>query len=177
MANQRRSGRSSGAPKRPMFWEGSNVNFSLATNTVSSSVIVSEALLENIPKPTVIRLRGRIAIFLTAVGAADTIVQMTFGIKVVNQAALAIGVTALEVPGTDVGSDWMWWDTITMHKALNTGVEDLQLGANKELSIDNKAMRKIDMNQALVMVVQNVQISGGAGTVAVVGSVRCLFKR
>ncbi len=177
MANRQLSGRRSLATKRPMFWEGATFTFSNATNTVFQTTLIAETVLENVPNPTIIRIRGRMSVFLTAVASADTIVSMSYGIKLVTQAALAIGVTAMELPSTDPGSDWLWWDTIVVHKALNTGPEDQQLGANKEIEIDNKAMRKIGKNRALVMIVQNIQVSGGAGTVASVGQVRCLFKR
>jgi len=160
-----------------MFWEGANLLFSNATNTSAVLAVISEATLENVPNPTVIRIRGRLSAFLTAVASADTILTMTYGIMVVDEAALAIGVTALQLPGTDIGSDWMWWDTIILNKALNTGPEDEQIGANKEIVIDNKAMRKIGLNQALVLVAQNTQNSGGAGTVASVFQARVLVKR
>ncbi len=165
------------APRRAMFWAGSSQSASNATNTSSVGTLVSESTLENVPNPTIIRIRGRLTCFITAIGADDAITTMTYGIMVVSAAALAGASVPAPAPANDVDSPWMWWDTVVLQKALQAGAEDTAIGAHYYMDVDSKSMRKIKQNEVLIFVSQNAAISGGAATVHTAGNFRILIKR
>jgi len=99
------------------------------------------------------------------------------GIMVVDARALAAGIGSLELPGTHIGSDWMWWDTRTLDMANAPGEnEDTALGLRHDIIVDGKAMRKVSLNQALVFISQNVNLNS-SHTVQVSGELRVLLKR
>ena len=138
---------------------------------------MTEALLENVPSPTIVRIRGHVHIVSTAAGADNARSQMTMGIMVVDVKALAAGISALEIPLTNIGSDWMWWDTRTVDIAVATAtLEDTALGLRQDIVIDNKAMRKVGLNQALVFIMENTNLNS-SHTIQVTASLRILLKR
>ena len=96
------------------------------------------------------------------------------GIAVVSDQAVAIGVTAIPTPITDMGSDlWFVHQLMYNRHEFITGA-GFQSRANREYEIDSKAMRKVDIGQNLVVV---VELAGGVsdGFTSVVGG-RMLVK-
>ena len=176
MANQRRSGRFSSGPKRRTTWEGAAFDANIANGVSFVSTVVSEAILENVPNPTVVRIRGRVHIVGTAIGAAFARTQVAMGIYVADSKAITAGITALELPFTGIGSDWMWWDTAILESNTSVSPPSVDnLGSHFDIEIDNKAMRKIQPNQALVFVAENNALNSTL-TVQVSGVVRVLLK-
>jgi len=165
------------SPKRGMFWEGAALAFTNATGTASVLTVVSETTLETIPNPTLIRVRGQGIVYATAIGASGAQAMIGIGLIKVTAKALAAGVASLPTPGTDSGSDWLW------HSDYPIGVRG-SLGADSEsdgshvtrFDIDNKAMRKFEPNEVLVMVVENVALTSTV-TVQVTVGFRILFKK
>ena len=161
--------------KRPTFWEGSNFTFSLASGTVSVITAVTEAIIENSPNPTLIRIHGDIAINVTARTAADDAALISMGMIAQSSAAIAAGVGSMPTPFTDIGSPWLWHRQVVLRSnaAPPNGVDLL---GNRAITVDNKSMRKFDLNQGLVLVVQNT-VQTGTLTVNISGGLRLLFKR
>ena len=91
---------------------------------------------------------------------------------IVDSAALAGGF--LQAPLSDIGSDWIWW-----YAAPLVQNEDASLtgtyGMIQKIDVDSKAMRKVGLNQALVLVAE-VSNCEGALTANVHGSIRVLLK-
>ena len=115
---------------------------------------------------------------LTASVASPGSSLITMGIMVVDALALAAGVGSLQAPGTDIGSDWLWWGTVPIN--LNGGSvaspnTDGQTVMSR-VTIDSKAMRKIGLNQAVVFITENQPLVS-TQTVQVIFDVRCLLKR
>ena len=75
------------------------------------------------------------------------------GMAVVSDQAVAVGVSAIPTPITDMGSD-LWF----VHQILNSKVTIITaVGAFSEgqgYSVDSKAMRKVDIGQDLVVVAE-----------------------
>ena len=162
-------------PKRGTFWEGASAAFSLASGNVSMVNLVTEATLENVPNPTLVRCHGDVFINATARGAAGDVALIAMGMIPQSAAAIAAGVGSMPLPTTDLGSPWFWHRrmSIASNIAPPNGTD---LGGNVRFVVDNKSMRKFELNQGLVIVVQNTVIQGTV-TVEINVSFRFLFKR
>ncbi len=163
------------APRRPTFWEGSSAEFTLATGVRQAFVVVTEATLENTPNPTLIRIHGDVIANISARTAADDSAVLAMGIIPQSAAAIAAGVTAMPQPFDDIGSPWLWHRMISMRSNIAPPNGSDLLG-NLRIVIDNKSMRKFDLNQGLVLVVQNL-VRTGTLTIKGVTTHRFLFKR
>ena len=162
-------------PKRPTFWEGSRGSFSVASGGVSMAVQVTEATLENVPSPTLIRIHGHVILNITARGAANAGGTIAMGMIPQSAAAIAAGVGSMPLPATDDGSPWIWHREIALRSNI-APINGADLLGNLQITVDNKSMRKFDLNQGLVMVVQNSAIVSTL-TVDVIAAFRFLFKR
>jgi len=162
--------------KRRVTWEGTQVD--LAGVAVGGSLFqtaVTEAIFENFPNPTVVRVRGEIMVINDATSSAGAFGHIACGLMLVDAKALAIGITALELPATDVGSDWLWWDCFTFGEQIANEVDNSGLNFNRK-QIDNKAMRVVQPNQALVFVAEIVKCEGTTLVGNVCGEFRVLLK-
>ena len=113
MANRRGFGRPLvRGPKRRTAWNGAFVDLANVDSSGTFQQVITEASLENIPNSTIVRCRGEIMVTVNnAASAALSRGSVTMGLMLVDSKALAIGITALQLPGTDIGSDWLWWAT------------------------------------------------------------------
>ena len=140
------------------------------------AIVVSEAELEDVPNPTLIRQRGQILAYANAGGATlDSVIFL--GMYFANNKAVAAGIASLQLPGTDVGSDWLWTDCIPISD--NSGSIDQirpTTSAARQI-IDGKAMRKVEPNQAMVLVGQVVDFGATALNANVTVGCRFLFKK
>ena len=162
--------------RRPTFWEGENISQSVTTGASVISTVVSEAELENVPTPTIVRMRGDLLVQVTASAATPGRCNAVLGIKLTTAAALAGG--AVETPSTDIGSEWIWWTTVPLILAGGSVAAPNSDGRSivHRVNVDSKAMRKVTLNQVLVLVAQNVVVTS-TQTFDVQGTVRVLLKR
>ena len=161
--------------RRGTFWEGVNVDSAVLNNSQNVIAAVSEATLENVPNPTIVRVRGSLVLKQTS-PTAGARTHLTMGLIVAD--AQAFAVPAVERPLTDIGSDWLWWTNQSYH-ADGTAVTPLDEAGGavwSRIEVDNKSMRKIQPNQVLALVLQNSPAAGTA-TVIVTGVLRFLFKK
>ena len=169
-------------PRRPTFWETTS-STSLQTLTDGGTVavvnaIVTEAELDNVPNPTLVRVRGQI--FAQAGAAMNAVldcVLVSHAIMVVDAKQLAVGITALPLPLTSNSEDFLWFGS--QFVATNTvGSIAASNWSMDRLNVDSKAMRKITLNQVLVMVTEMDTLSGGGGEDIRFGfNLRMLFKK
>jgi len=174
MANNRRGRPQVRSVRRPTFWEGGRIAQSVVSGVAVTSVIVSEATLENSPNPTIVRCRGDLLVQITSGGAGGS-ANFTSGLIVVIADALAAG--AVPSPLQDIGSDWLWWSNRGLRTVNGGGAADDDYEGNTtRIPIDSKAMRKVGLNQALILVsaMQPEVLMIG---VAIVGVIRVLLKR
>ncbi len=103
---------------------------------------------------------------------ADEDQRVAWGACVVSDQASAAGVTAVPTPITDDGSD-LWFAHLYMFSGFEfiSGVGALLRGT--QYSLDSKAMRKVDVGQDLLTVVE--MDASSSGTVIIQAS-RMLLK-
>ncbi len=173
MANRRSFTR---APaRRKTTWEGAVVSTVLTTGVSTASSIVSEAIMEGHPNPTIVRIRGELLIHVGAVGTTPSESITTLGLKLVTASAFAAGIASIETPGTEIGGDWIWWD-VRATRSIITGIADGDEGPVSRIPIDSKAMRKVTVNKLLVLVAQNTALTS-TQTVTIAGAIRVLLKQ
>ena len=176
MPNTRRSFRRSGSA-RATTWEGAAFQFlALIAAAPQFAVVVTEAQLEQFPNPTLVRQRGRVLAYANAGGTIlDSVIS--FGMYYATQAAITAGVASLQLPLTDIGSDWVWHDQVALSDNSGTldGIRPTTAAARFE--IDGKAMRKATPNQSLVIVGQVFDFGAILLNANVTVSLRLLFKK
>ena len=85
-----------------------------------------------------------------------------FGMAVVSDQAVAIGVTAVPTPVSDLGSD-LWFVMEAMYGTVQVGDAtgfDGDFGFHREL--DSKAMRRVDLGQDVIAVMETPSFGSSA---------------
>jgi len=96
------------------------------------------------------------------------------GLCVVSDQAAAIGVTAVPTPETDLESDlWFAHQVLVGENTFATGV-GFDDHAGWGFSIDSKAMRKVNDDEQIIVVVEGATVIGGGMVVSGMG--RLLIK-
>ncbi len=96
--------------------------------------------------------------------AATENADVAIGMCVVSDQAAAIGVTAVPTPFTDLGSD-LWY----MHRILSSHFQFISgtgfgLEDGSQVQIDSRAMRKVNDDQDVILVLENSALSDGSTT-------------
>jgi len=134
-------------------WTGSAVD---GFNTVTAGSLQVGTLLtitDGTVDATVRRLRGLITLAATAAPAADQEFWGAVGIMKVSDRAATIGSTAIDRPFTDAGAEWMWHSYFAFTSTFSTGAAFVPI--EYHIPIDGKAMRSLDDNEQLVIVLEN----------------------
>ena len=159
-------------PRRKTVWlaGGMSETTVAAANTAVLVAQLNAAALALWPF-TIVRTRGYFSIRSDAT-AADESYAIAYGQAVVRDQASAIGVTAIPTPVTDQGSDaWFVWEFLDGRFDFGDASGVAELGHRRVL--DSKAMRKVDLGDDVVTVVESP--SFGTGQV-VVDTFRMLIK-
>jgi len=162
MAIVRRSNRlvRSGSQRRATSWDISMQTSTTINIPAASKVLVvstAGALTKNF---TVVRTRGYLAVASDQIAAGELQVG-GFGIGVVTSRARAAGVASIPGPMTD--STWDGWfvhDTFGQGLEVNSAVGFLADFFQRYV-IDSKAMRKLDIDEDIVFVVENFHATTG----------------
>ena len=91
------------------------------------------------------------------------------GLAVVSDEATAVGVTAVPTPISELGSDL--WFAVMLYMAAGSAVNEGRVGSGFEL--DSRAMRKVEVGQDIVVVLE--QATPSSGQIVVTGG-RMLVK-
>ena len=161
--------------KRPTFWEGAQGDLSLATGTVAFATVISEATLENVPSPTLVRIHGEVIGHVTVIGAAGAAGVLSMGIMPQSARSIAAGVGGMPTPGGNIGSPWIWHRQVCLDVPVDAS-DDAGITQNFRLVVDNKSMRKFELNQGCVIVFQNTALTS-TFTVSITFAFRFLLKR
>ena len=162
------------APKRRMVWCGDSFGRTVTTDAVFSDTIVTEAELENFPNPTLIRIRGEVTVAASASSGAASECMIGLGIIFQSNRSIAAGVGGMPTPVGNIGSKWIWVKQIPIFVRSVIGDVDSPAQVTR-FEIDNKSMRKANVNEGLVFVSQNVAINLTTSVRVTVG-LRFLFK-
>ena len=95
-------------------------------------------------------------------GAATENYDVALGGAVVSDQAVAIGVTAVPTPFTDLGLDlWFLHQILSGHLEVTTDIGRI---ANNNLwrQVESKAMRKVEDGQDLIFTLENSSLSDGS---------------
>ncbi len=177
MANIRTARRSGlvlrgGRMRRETLW-GDIAPGTVAMAAASTAVItnVTGALFLGLRPFTVVRVRAQIQVRSDQQGAIE-FWQAAWGICVVSDQAVAIGVTAIPTPFTDLGSDlWFAHEMATGLQGISSGTSTGELG--RMVNVDSKAMRKVEEGSQLVFVAET---SAGSNGVSLTSAGRVLIK-
>ena len=150
------------AQKRKSTWLFVGLSQSILPSVGSAAVVASLNAAALALRPfTVVRSRLYAHIDSDQQAAGENYTGAV-GIAVVSDQALAIGITAVPTPVTDAGSD-LWFLHQWMIGALTfSSAVGLDANAGVGMNIDSKAMRKVDVGQDLIVVVERGDILGGA---------------
>ena len=116
---------------------------------------------------TVIRLRGEMLVYLDTASALDEGFHGAVGVGIFTDAAVAVGVTAVNLPITDEGWDgWLWHNYFSLFSAgaisaagvsVSGGQSDA-LKAAIRIEVDSKAMRKIPVGMTMAVVLERLEV-------------------
>jgi len=100
---------------------------------------------------TVIRIRGYVRVILSAASAAGSGYFGAMGIGIAEDAAIAIGVTAVPTPLTEEASEnWLWFQYFDIRSVTATIADGSNaFGVTAAFDIDSKAMRKLPFGKTL----------------------------
>ena len=167
MANQRNVQRRSRSVK---VWLGPANQGYVSVASASKVLLASTAGFGLGAAGTILRSRGVLSVRPTG-ESADLAFDGAFGIAVISDVARATGITAIPGPFTD--SDWSGW-LVHQFWAQRIAFEDatgVQFNAALNYEIDSKAMRKVQGDEAIVLVAE-----ARLGAVGVLSHIRMLFQ-
>ena len=159
-----------GSTKRLVTWIGpaDQAFLAVAANTkVLLASFDAEAAFLN--RPTIVRTRGAVDHAPTVV-SADVNYIGAFGMAVVSDQAFGIGITAIPGPFSNADWDgWFVWRSFSYSYAFDSAISARSV--QETMEIDSKAMRKVSVNETIVLVVES---QSGAFSISV--PVRMLLK-
>ncbi len=163
--------RRSGGRVRETLWIGGTAFSQTLVATTTTALVISLNAAALALRPfTIVRTRGIILVNSDQNTASEDY-GASFGMAVVSDQAVAIGVTAVPTPTADNPSDlWFVYEFLIGRFVLGTNVGFVDAG--RERVIDSRAMRKVEDGQDVVSVVEGP----GAGLTAN-GSVIHAFHR
>ena len=155
---------------RPNYdWEGATT-FSSA---VAAAGVTTAQLFTVDTAETLVRVRGVCLVTLSAGGSAggDSAI-VGCGLIVIS-----LGATVAVSPITEAGANWLWHQFFVLDtKGVVGAVADQGSQGWQRETVDNKAMRKLREDEALLFVVENQDVNG-APAVDVRAAFRVLTRR
>ncbi len=110
---------------------------------------------------TIVRVRGVFGIRSDQAGATEDY-SGSLGYSIVSDQATAIGVTAVPTPETDRGSDLFFVYESLAGQTTFADATGFTTQSGEWKQFDSKAMRKVEVGQDMVIVVETSAISSGA---------------
>ena len=92
--------------------------------------------------------------------AADEDSQGAVGSVIVQDQAIAIGVTALPAPITNADASYYFWQPMAQRFEFGSGV-GFAARSRWQYEIDSKAMRKVGINEDQAIMVENIDATSG----------------
>jgi len=144
--------------RKPTDWSASGV-LGAPVAIPGNGVNLLEVFTPIVGGETVVRTRGMFG-WMTDQVVSDEFQFGAFGLAVVTAQAVSVGITAVPHPATDAA--WGGW---FYHSYFASAVEFISAdGVNTELMhtqiIDSKAMRKVDEDERIIAVVENMSSFG-----------------
>ena len=146
--------------RKAVDWSASAAQQSQLT-VAAGTAVLAEAFIPIVGGETVIRTRGMLGISSDQVSSNE--VQLgAFGMCIVTAQAVSVGITAIPHPATDAAWGGWFYHTFLMSELIvlsAAGFDSNFMG--QTIVIDSKAMRKVDEDERLVVVIENSSASAG----------------
>ncbi len=162
ITTNRKSGfiRRSGSMRRQTQWGG----VALTTTTITGTGVALLASLSTVAKAlrpfTIVRTHMHLSLQSDQVAASEDQIAV-YGECIVSDQAVAIGVTAVPTPFTDIDSDlWYLWVTL-QNSLLVVSASGNSTNFNYQREVDSKAMRKVEEGQDAITVLEAPGVSDG----------------
>ena len=168
-----------GARRQVSWGIGTGGTTSQSITATGKTIIGSGIALAAEQKVTIVRTRGYLNCGLVGATAALDGFTGAFGIGIVSDEAFTVGVTAIPGPLTD--AFWPGWlvhqfisvRSVNIMAVANNAIQDA--GAFIQRDIDSKAMRKFDVGETMVAMLEVTEL-GSAATMQVTWDSRVLLK-
>ncbi len=161
----------SGVMRRQTLWfTQAIVRTTLAAASTSVIITSLNAAALALRPFTIVRSRGFLLLRSDQEASSESY-EAAYGVTVVTDEAVAIGVTAVPTPVAQSASDWHVFETMFGRFSLGSGVAFTELG--HERVIDSKGARKVDLGEDMIEVVETGADSSGA---VIASAVRTLIK-
>ena len=150
-----------GGQRRTTSWLDiplSCVNVAGGGATIFSSLTTAELAKRPF---TIVRTHLEVKFGSDQVAASET-QEGAIGICVVSEQASAIGITAVPTPDTDLSSDLWLLNQVMFSEILFADATGFQDTTGVRYSIDSKAMRKVNDDQDIIVVMELTGASFGA---------------
>jgi len=156
--------------KRKTTWSGLVPQTAL-TAVAGSAQAILETFTPTVDGMTIVRVRGLFGVVTDQLAASEDMMGAV-GLGVVTEQASSIGITAVPHPDTD--SDWGGWLWHQYYSAafLFGDATGFAGDAMARFVMDSKAMRKIGLQERLVLVIENSGVRG----IQISNSFRVLLK-
>ena len=152
-------------PRRPGWSAGPGGSVALSSSGTTlfgaSAVVASDDV-------TVIRTRGEFHVFLRSASVVSAGFTGAVGICKVTENAAGVGITAVPHPVTDIAWDgWLWYQFFSVLSPLGALADDegaYPAVCSMRYEVDSKAMRKSNLADNFVAVIEVTEISTAAMT-------------
>ncbi len=147
--------------RRETRWLDAIPTEALLSGASTPAILLTLTAAELALRPfTIIRTRGHWTAQTDQFVASEDY-QVALGLAVVSDQAVAIGVTAVPTPYTDMESDlWFVYEQLYGRQVFGTGV-GFDASAGVHAGFDSKAMRKVEDGQDVIVVVESSSVSSG----------------
>ena len=154
-------------------WSGNFFDEAALTGTQSviSSMLAPTGV--GAARQTLLRTRGSLVVLGTPDAAGDSEI-VGLGVIVVQQAAAAVGGASVPGPLNDPDANWLWHQFVGLNAMGATGETPTSVSAIVRVEIDSKAMRKVAIDQELIMIGELA--TGEFASVIVTGGWRVLMQ-
>ena len=167
--------RSRSTSRRSVTW---GLGATAADENVSATgkTIWTQGAVSGVSETMIVRTRGYWEGVLKAATAAGDGFIIGLGLAVVTSEAFAVGVTVVPGPLTDNDWDGWFWHHVTGLRASTATIADgvNAVGAFVRVDIDSKAMRKIDVGEVVMGIVEVIE--SGTATMEFNADTRQLIK-
>ena len=120
----------------------------------AASVVLDQVLTPQVTEQTIVRVRGVLALRSDQIGALEDF-HGAFGMAVVEEPAAGVGVTAVPSPVFNAASEaWFVWQAFAGSFTFVSAV-GFDGNAGHQYEIDSRAMRKVNSEQRVVILLEN----------------------
>ncbi len=139
--------------RRSTAWTGS-ITLTAVQALAAASVVLDQVFVPTVAEQTITRVRGLLSVQSDQLAAGEDAFG-AFGMAVVEEPAATAGVASLPHPMDDSSSEaWFVWQPFSTTFVFGSAVGFDAQGGNQYV-IDSKAMRKINNEQRVVILLQN----------------------